>query len=150
MPQQRNSGNRSGEPENQGTDTELIQPLEWGRDVTEGHVTQLQTHEALIKETNKEGAKIQRGNNYKKTEILGEHLFCVQIIEVRNSQCPKPCDMQPINQARDAVTGTKEKKRSETKPNTATWKRVERKEADTGKGEERSVAKWEGKGNIQT
>lgn len=68
----RNSGCRFGEPKNQGTDMELIQPLEWGRDVTEGHVpcssitTNLQTHEAINKETNKGGAEIQKGNNDKK------------------------------------------------------------------------------------
>ena len=71
MPHSGNSGNRFGDPKNQGMDMEIIQSLEWGRDVTEGHVTKLQTHEALNKETNKEGAEIQRGNNDKKNRDFG-------------------------------------------------------------------------------
>ena len=41
--------------------------------------------------------------------------------------------------------GAKEKKRVETNPNVATWKRVERKEAGTSKEEERILAKVGGK-----
>ena len=37
MPHLGNSGNRFGDLENQGTDMEIIQSLEWGRDVIEGH-----------------------------------------------------------------------------------------------------------------
>ena len=67
-------------------------------------------HEAINKETNKEGEEFQIGNNDKKIEILGEHLFYVPIIEVGTNQHPKPRDIQSINQARDAIMGTKERK----------------------------------------
>ena len=70
----------------------------------------------LSKETNKEGEVIQIGINDRKSEILGEKLFCVPIIEVGTSQNPKPRELLPkphelylINQARDAETGTMEK-----------------------------------------
>ena len=76
---------------------------------------------------------------------MGEHLFCVPIIEVETNQHPKPCDIQSTNQARDAIMGTKEKKRVETNSNVATWQRVERKEAGMSKGEERILAKVGGK-----
>ena len=74
------------------------------------------------------------------------------IIEVGTSQHPKPRELLPkprelhvINQARDAEMGTKEKQRVETKPNAATWKRLERKKAGMEKGKERVVAKVGGK-----
>lgn len=117
---------------------------EWGRGVPCPSVTET-LHEAISKVTNKEGEVIQKGINDKKSEILGEPLFCVPIIEVGTSIHPKPCETHPMNQARDALTGTKERKMAEAKPNVATWKRLERKEAITGKGEERVLAKVGGK-----
>uniref|UniRef100_A0A7N2LRC3 DUF4283 domain-containing protein n=1 Tax=Quercus lobata TaxID=97700 RepID=A0A7N2LRC3_QUELO len=116
MPQPGDSGSRSGNPENQGTDMEIIKSHEWGRGVTEGHIPcpsvakTLQTDEAIGKETNKEGEAIQKGINDKKFKILGEQLFCVPIIKVGTSQHPKPREIHPMNQARDALTRTKEKK----------------------------------------
>lgn len=116
-PQLGGSGSRSGNPENQGTDMEIIKPHEWGGGVIDGHVPclsvteTLQTHEAISKETNKERVAIQNGVNDKKAEILGQQLFCVPIIEVGTTQHLKPRELHTTNRARDASTGTKEKKK---------------------------------------
>ena len=135
MPQPGGSGSRSGDPEIEGTDMEIINGSKEGKGVIEGHVScpviteTQQTYMELSKEKNKEGEVIQMGINDKKCEILGEQLFCVPIIEAETSQHPKPRDLQPkphelhlMNQARDAVTGTKEKQkqRAETKLNATT------------------------------
>ena len=122
MPQPRASGSRSGDPESEGTDMEIINANEGGKGVTEEHVScpiiteTQQMHMELMKETNKEGEVIQIGINDKKSNILGEQLFCVPIIEVGTNQHPKPRELLPkprelhlINQARDAETGTMEK-----------------------------------------
>ena len=61
MPQSRALSSRFGDPESEGTDMEIINANEGGKDVTKEHVScpiiteTQQMHMELSKETNKEG-----------------------------------------------------------------------------------------------